>query len=579
MKFRFLVLALLLIQHSIACSGEATLSVPAVVGNEGGLVNATVKLVPGDGDVFIGISPRTTPDTQLSAEEAVAFAKAASGNENLECDMLIIFQNGDIGGHLEGPSAGAAMSVLAFSVLQNLTPRADTVITGSIDSLGRVGAVGGLHEKAKAAALGGADYFVTPPVSFYEMLVLRNMEENYGITVVETYNASDIMGFMFFNRTINQTDFRASEGELPEVEPYDASGVEGFSSVADDMLSLLNGTLLGMTPDGEESEEVKKFFESKLNISSFLMGEGYYFTAANSAFLDYIDVSTIKAILEDDLDLVQKRDGAYSCLDSIKRPEMTEGNFQWIIGSDLRKGWALDKLNSTDISEPLLTEEKYALYHELMYADAWCHVSKSLSDAAGSEGAPVDEGIWKGLADEMFKTAEGLRHSPDTAHRLEMAKAAYARGDYGAAIFDAIFVMEMDTADADMELMTEEELTDGVDALRGAQRTSLWGMVYQAQGDYLAQQGATATAYRILKLAEGLDTATAMMMVEMELREDEEEVGETNNELVTFFQLLIFIIFILLLTYVTLRKRAKGRSDGNNNKRSRGAARAKQKKG
>ncbi|MFH1393433.1 MAG: S16 family serine protease [Candidatus Micrarchaeota archaeon] len=579
MRASFLLLLLLLLPLSFSCSGQASLFVPAVIGNGGGLVNATMKLVPGEGNVFVAISPRTASDTQQSVEDAVMFAKAVSGMEESTCDILLTFENENMGGYIEGPSAGVAMSVMALSMLENSTLRQDTVLTGSIDSGGHVGAVGGLHEKAKAAALGGASYFITPPVTFYEMLVLGNMEEEYGITIIEAYDASDIFGFMLHNRTINQTGFRAGESEPPDVEPYGTSGVENFREVAQDMLLMLNATLQRMEPEGNESAEAKRFFENKLLISSALLEKGYFFTAANGAFLDYIDVATISAILDDDLDLKRKRDESYFCLDSINRPEMTDRNFQWLIGSELREGWALDTLNSTEIEEPLLTEERYAIYHELMYADAWCRVAWSLSDAAGTDGKLLDQGIWKDLAAEMIEEADRGQHDVDTSERLEIARKSYERGKYGAAVFDAVFVIRMDQSSAEADMLTPEELTASLETMANAEMGSLWGKVYQAQGYYLMQQRANTTAYRIFSLAQGLDTASALMKLETELDEDGEAAEETQDELVLFFRLLIFILFILLLTYVTLKKRAKGRSDGNNNKGRRGSARAEQKEG
>lgn len=76
------------------------------------------------------------------------------------------FTTEDVG----GPSAGLAFSLTVLDVLTegDLTGGADIVVTGSIDRVGNVGRVGGLHQKSFAALDDGADVFIVP---------LGNLEE------------------------------------------------------------------------------------------------------------------------------------------------------------------------------------------------------------------------------------------------------------------------------------------------------------------------------------------------------------------------------------------------------------------
>ena len=580
MKMHILLLLLLLVPFVEGCSGEASMQVPAVIGDGGGLVNASIRLVPGDGQIFITVNPYTATDTQMSMEEALEVAREESGNDGSECDFLISFERLDLGGRIEGPSAGAAMAVVAYSLLEeNATIRQDAIITGSISSGGRIGAVGGLAEKAKAAALDGADYFIIPPATFYEMLLLKDMEEEYNLSILEVQNASDLIGFMLYNQTIEQVDFRAAEAKPPDIESYDTTGMKRFAEVSEEIILLLNNTLRQMMPDGPESQEAKKYFENKLYVTSVIFERGYLFTAANSAFLDYIEVSTIAAILDDRLDLEAKERQVLACFDSIERPAMTDQNFEWVIGSQLREAWARNAIELLDMEEPLLTEERYAIYHELMYADAWCHVSESLADAAGNEGSEFDEAVWKALAEEMLDEAEELPHSIDTGERLVIARNSYVEGNYGAAIYDCVFVIEMDGAEADFTMLSEEELFEQVDYLSNEERTSIWGKAYQAQGVFLAKEEVYATSYKILKLAKGLDIATEQMAEEIELQREEEIADGLEELIIMVLQLAIIIIFVLLLSYAIIQRFRKRGLHGNKDKRYSRSTRAKQKKG
>ncbi len=558
MRFHLLLL-LILIGCCTYYAAQTSLMVPAVMGEDGGLVNATLKVHPGSGDVYIGAVPHTAEDTQLSATDAITFAKSLSGNECRDCDFLILFDDDQGNGRIEGPSAGLAMSVMAYSLLKNKSYRDDAVLTGSINQVGELGSVGGLSEKVKAATLAGADYFISPPMGFYQMLSLRKIKEGHSIEVLEASNASEVFGFMFENRTINQSGFRAGELEPPDVPAYPTEGFSGFKEVSRDMLDLLRIKVNSLESGDSESAEVRKYFRNKHNISSYLLDNGYLFTAANSAFLDYIEISTVDAIMGDSIDLEEKRSGAYRCLDSIDRPDMRDGNFQWIIGSKLRESWALDQLADTDIADVMTEEEEYSLYYELMYADAWCHVSSSLASKAGMEGKPINSSIWEELAEDYLEKAREAEHTPDTKDRLEIAEISFEEGRCGAAIFDSVFVERMDESTSDLENLQPEQLSSLVQELSEKERTSLWGQVYQSQGVFLMKVGNNETAYKILRLAEGLDVASAQMLSKT-ISEEEDEEEDSD---ISLLHLSIFIIFLLLLIYVAWRKMMKGRSNEN----------------
>lgn len=570
------ILLLLLLSSLVysSCSGDVNLRVPAVVGDGGNLVTVNMRLVPGSGQVFVGTSPKTGMDTQVSVEDAVSVVRNGIDNPARECDLLVTFGGKETGSYVEGPSAGAAMAVMAYALLNNQTLRSDTVVTGSIDLQGNVGPVGGLYEKAKAAASNGADYFITPQNSFYETLILRNVNEKYGITILQVGNLDDLIGFMAYNQTIDQAEFKASVPDLPDIEPYYESDVSDLEGISQDMLVLMANAVQNLRSDDPESTEVKKFFENQLNYHRLVAEKEYHFTAANGAFLDYIEIMTVSAILNDDMDTDAKKADIIACLESLEKPEMTDQNFQWIVGSELREIWALDKLNESTYIDPVLLEDKYILYHELMYADAWCHVSKTLEKRAPDSGKPLNESAWKDLADEMLARAEKFPHSEDSEKRLVIARKSYDMGNYGAAIFDAVFVYEMDAADLETEVLESEELSDKVDALVSETPTSLWGRTYHTQGVFIAKSGGSSdSAYHILMLGKGLDSATGMMMLELETKTEEPE--SPSGDLMLFFELLMLLIFLVVL-YTSISSLRRG-SDGNNNKRRSPANRAQQK--
>ncbi|MBC8498603.1 hypothetical protein ISS40_02115 [Candidatus Bathyarchaeota archaeon] len=63
---------------------------------------------------------------------------------------------------VDGPSAGAAITVALISAITDATLNEETYMTGTISSDGSIGPVGGIPEKALAAAKSGATHFYVP---------------------------------------------------------------------------------------------------------------------------------------------------------------------------------------------------------------------------------------------------------------------------------------------------------------------------------------------------------------------------------------------------------------------------------
>ena len=63
---------------------------------------------------------------------------------------------------VDGPSAGASITVLLASIMMGKAINASIMMTGTVEPDGTVGKVGGIVEKAVAAAEAGAKLFIVP---------------------------------------------------------------------------------------------------------------------------------------------------------------------------------------------------------------------------------------------------------------------------------------------------------------------------------------------------------------------------------------------------------------------------------
>jgi len=199
-----------------AISGERMVAaiLPAVDEDGRGVVaNLTTRVRPGSGLVLVSINDVIAGfETQLSARTATKVAANYTGVNISTLD--VIYQVKANASVIEGPSAGAAMTLSAMAALQNKTLRSDVTITGTINEDGTIGRVGGISQKANASKEAGAMLFLVPKGQGYEILTYekqrtcrmydgfefctieyapRNVSvgQQLGITVVEVANVTE----------------------------------------------------------------------------------------------------------------------------------------------------------------------------------------------------------------------------------------------------------------------------------------------------------------------------------------------------------------------------------------------------
>ncbi len=143
--------------------------------NSGVLGKVTVEVHPGKGRVLMNTNPFLEPDTQFSAETAVNVAQNYTKKDLSDKDVIISF---DIGGKLlGGPSAGAAMTIATVAAIEEKQVKENVAITGTIMPSGEIGVIGGVIEKAQAAADKGMELFLVPEdllyLTYYEREIKR----------------------------------------------------------------------------------------------------------------------------------------------------------------------------------------------------------------------------------------------------------------------------------------------------------------------------------------------------------------------------------------------------------------------
>ena len=140
---------------------EKQIPIVAVSSSGNGVVGTlSMKLIPGDENIYINTNALLQTDLQYSAKEAVEYAQSDS-QKNIDSDYILTYNAGEAQ-LIGGESAGAATTLLAMAMLNGYTIKNDSVITGTINPDGTIGPIGGVYAKAQAVAEQGYKNFLVP---------------------------------------------------------------------------------------------------------------------------------------------------------------------------------------------------------------------------------------------------------------------------------------------------------------------------------------------------------------------------------------------------------------------------------
>jgi predicted S18 family serine protease len=189
--------------------------VTQTVVQKGSIMNISVEIEPGKGRVLVQTKPLMGVVFQGAANTAVAVAGNKTGFDLSQSDVIFSIDAGDKISEVDGPSAGALMTLLAISAIEKHPINGSLTMTGTINSDGHIGAIGGVVAKATAAKDQGKTLFllptenqlITPPASgtaatgFYttaqrvqqQVSAKDYIEKNIGINVTYVNTIDDLI--------------------------------------------------------------------------------------------------------------------------------------------------------------------------------------------------------------------------------------------------------------------------------------------------------------------------------------------------------------------------------------------------
>jgi len=151
----------------------------------GSMMNISVEIKPGKGRILVDTKPLMGVVFQDAANTAAYTAQKKTGKDLSGSDIIFSIDARYEVPSVDGPSAGALMTLLVVGGLNNLELRKDMTMTGTIDKDGHVGEIGGVIEKAKAAKESGKNLILLPRENSRLIQYIEKTRNYYGITVIE----------------------------------------------------------------------------------------------------------------------------------------------------------------------------------------------------------------------------------------------------------------------------------------------------------------------------------------------------------------------------------------------------------
>jgi uncharacterized protein len=482
LKALTLLFLVLLFANCFAVMEEDELEIFAVT-DDGKALSAVLKLSlkPGSGRVWTRIEPLVGTSTQTTEKIAVQLAEKYS-EQAKEYDFF--FEIESSASLVEGPSAGAAMTLLAISMLRDKAVPNTVSLTGTITAEGGIGPVGGVFEKSGEAARIGIQLFMIPSGEMRQTVKIdRQVQsinladyayQNWGMKVVEVKNIDEVLQYAFSDveaidvstGSDSGADFVPSMLELNDnLEPMKTLTANYITEAEAAVRSAgvaLSGTMLDDPTVIDSLLTYLNESEKTLEKSKILYEQNYLYSSANFSFLAMVNSNFVRDLAENpDLlsstsptlnEKVKALDKEIDSLAIDLNRFVSVDFFEWQVASKERLAWAKLKVNSLQENNEIviiveqngINVEKFSDLLDYEYAFAWYNVSRDFFDLAKNSKRAVlfDEGLVPKLDSliansENSLTALSDEESEDIVRRLDSAKLAYKSGWIYSALFDA----------------------------------------------------------------------------------------------------------------------------------------------
>lgn len=569
--------------------GTSYVHVPAVISNENSGTLTTFNLTitgSGTGSINIKGPQYVGNDTLQSARTAVDYASSYVGvNESM---YNFTYTISDIGTNVSGPSAGLAFTLLAISAFQHRQLENNFTLTGTISPNGAVGPVGGVYDKASTAKANGMKFIIVPtsPTFAASSLTLYGyiyyiINKSVGIPVVEVSNVSQALPYAY-------GEIAPHPLFIPQLPVYDTSGLNSSNLSCTTCIGSYFKQVVQMMFNSSQSEinilpnsysNIKSVMDIALENYTSILDKGYTYTSADQAFLIYINAFMLAN--HNDFNATS----AYSTIEnvssycnSISPPQMTNTNYELVVGGEVRQAWANETINATlaAFNSSGDSDQMLASVSQVAPAMGWCIAASDMYGAAyAMNGTSV--GTSPSLTSQA-KSALLADKSIGPNQYTIAAQQDFNQGMYAASLYNSAYASafasnqgpKYNTSQSIQQIsnITEQYIANATSGLWPDQfALSAKFYLYQASiaNSTINKQNYLASAMSVAKLASSLNSANnditssfvnvqpqSNAQLQASLGNIENQINDIVNQINLIYIVLIAIAVILIAVLVCL---------------------------
>ncbi len=422
--------------------GTAAIWAPAVLtNNTGSLTRITLTVTNGTGHTVISVPRNVSSDTNQSAVSAAMYATQYLNltYQDYNFTYMIGVENESV----SGPSAGAAMTVLAISALTGTPIPTNFTMTGTIAG-GTIGAVGGVYDKSSAAAKHGLKFILVPATQngSIENMLYYLTQTKFNIPLIEVPNISTAVKyafdqvstaglgtkFNFFN------DYHA--GTLPQapVTCSNSCDLAQFAALANLTRNFTTSQIMQI---GGFPNATKEMLETE-NQSLAAEQAGYLYSSADISFLNYLNAVYMSGSNATVGSGLLQLDQISNFCSGLSAPQLTSQNYEWVLAGELRQTWGNYTIGQTISSyntSDFVTDDVLSALYSGAEANGWCHASNFMYGLAQESGGipVVQNASLAAVAQQRVNRALSTGSSVYTS----TAQAALKQKNYALAMFDS----------------------------------------------------------------------------------------------------------------------------------------------
>ena len=548
--------------------------------NVGMDANLIIEIEPGTGKIYSNVNSQVGSLTQESERNAVNAAERVIKDTTGKYDYLFEIQSA--ASSIDGPSAGAAMSLLLVSMLSDKDLSGKVSITGTITEDGFVGEVGGIGAKAKKAAEVGIKLFMIPIGTRKQAITTDTGNsqivdlpeyayDKWGMKIVEVETIEDIQKYVSMD--IDDIDINLNK-EATEQE-YIPDPIE-YSKALEPMRALVDKYLVDANKVLEKTESniniskikdsstvqsllslVDYSKESITNAHKYSKGN-YLYTAANEAFLAKIYLIAIDEVVSNPSILTADSTIYNLRLTEIeKKINLTENRskscsldkIEWCISARQRIVWAKNKVK--DIKGDSADGAPLDRIMDYSYALGWIEIANDFLDIAVSadenkvkfvestEFKDLSQQYIVNLENEMVLLDTTIAQDDDIQRRLKAAKTDYEMGWYVTALYDAASAKAvLDSRKETNTEMFDENLFiykyNSMSFLSSEENlkkeTNVWSKMYYDHATYYYKSYQYYKNKNTTKAQSNIKTATSVIGLSLELYDVENKILDYYNK-------------------------------------------------